>query len=84
MATQQVHPMQVLHRGAKSDAARALQAATNRRLQRRGLADVAIDEDGVVGAKTMAAVTAAAWALAPAARPSPRWTAARSRSASSG
>ena len=63
MATQQVHPMQVLHRGAKSDAARALQAATNRRLQRRGLAEVAIDEDGVVGAKTMAAVTAAAWAL---------------------
>ena len=49
MATQQVHPMQVLHRGAKSDAARALQAATNRRLQRRGLAEVAIDEDGVVG-----------------------------------
>ena len=41
MATQQVHPMQVLHRGAKSDAARALQAATNRRLQRRGLAEVA-------------------------------------------
>jgi hypothetical protein len=53
MATQQVHPMQVLHRGAKSDAARALQAATNRRLQRRGLAEVAIDEDGLVGAKTM-------------------------------
>jgi cell wall-associated NlpC family hydrolase len=63
MATQQEHPMQVLHRGAKSDAARALQAATNRRLQRRGLSDVAIDEDGIVGAKTMAAVTAAAWAL---------------------
>ena len=63
MATQQEHPMQVLHRGAKSDAARALQAATNRRLQRRGLSDVAIDEDGLVGAKTMAAVTAAAWAL---------------------
>jgi cell wall-associated NlpC family hydrolase len=63
MATQQVHPMQVLHRGARSDAARALQAATNRRLQRRGLADIALDEDGVVGARTMAAVTAAAWAL---------------------
>jgi cell wall-associated NlpC family hydrolase len=63
MATQQVHPMQVLHRGAKSDAARALQAATNRRLQRRGLAEIALDEDGIVGAKTMAAVTAAAWAL---------------------
>lgn len=55
--------MQVLHRGAKSDAARALQAATNRRLQRRGLSDIALDEDGVVGAKTMTAVTAAAWAL---------------------
>jgi cell wall-associated NlpC family hydrolase len=63
MATQQVHPMQVLHRGAKSDAARALQAATNRRLLRRGLATVAIEEDGLVGGKTMAAVTAAAWAL---------------------
>ena len=63
MATQQEHPMQVLHRGAKSEAARALQAATNRRLLRRGLAEVAIDEDGVIGAKTMAAITAAAWAL---------------------
>ena len=63
MATQQEHPMQVLHRGAKIDAARALQAATNRRLQRRGLSEVALDEDGVVGAKTMAAVVAAAWAL---------------------
>jgi cell wall-associated NlpC family hydrolase len=63
MATQQEHPMQVLHRGAKSDAARALQAATNRRLQRRGISDLALDEDGVVGAKTMEAVTTAAWAL---------------------
>ena len=63
MATQQEHPMQVLHRGAKSEAARALQAATNRRLQRRGLSEVALDEDGVIGAKTMAAVVAAAWAL---------------------
>jgi cell wall-associated NlpC family hydrolase len=63
MATQQVHQMQVLHRGAKSDAARALQAATNRRLKRRGLSDLALDEDGIVGARTMAAVTTAAWAL---------------------
>jgi len=63
MATQQAHPMQVLHRGAKSDAARALQAATNRRLQRRGLADVALDEDGLIGGRTMAAVITAAWAL---------------------
>jgi cell wall-associated NlpC family hydrolase len=63
MATQQEHPMQVLHRGAKSEAARALQAATNRRLQRRGLSEIALDEDGVIGGKTMAAVTTAAWAL---------------------
>ncbi|HEX5924696.1 MAG TPA: NlpC/P60 family protein [Baekduia sp.] len=55
--------MQVLQRGATGDAARALQAATNRRLHRRGLSYMAIEEDGVAGAKTMAAVTAAAWAL---------------------
>jgi lysozyme family protein len=56
MALQQAHPMQVLHRGVKSDAARAPQAATSRRLQRRHLSDVALDGDGIIGAKTMAAV----------------------------
>jgi cell wall-associated NlpC family hydrolase len=55
--------MQVHPRGPNTHAARALQAATNRRLQRRGLSDLALDEDGVVGARTMAAVTTAAWAL---------------------
>jgi hypothetical protein len=56
---------ETIHRGAKSDAARTLQAATKRRLSKRHLEDLArsVDEDGVVGAKTMAAVTTAAWVL---------------------
>lgn len=55
--------LQVLHRGAKSDAARALQAATNRRLRSRDLGALAVKEDGVVGSATLEAVRKAAWAL---------------------
>jgi cell wall-associated NlpC family hydrolase len=63
MTTDQPPPIQVLRRGAKSETARALQAATNRRLRSRYLDALAIEEDGVVARKTMAAVTTAAWAL---------------------
>lgn len=55
--------LSVLHRGAKSDQARALQAATNRRLRARGLGSFVVREDGFVGVKTLAAVRKAAWAL---------------------
>jgi hypothetical protein len=53
----------VLHNGERSDAARALQAATNRRLRARGLGTLAVTEDGVIGTKTLEAVRKAAWAL---------------------
>jgi lysozyme family protein len=46
-----------------SDSARALQAATNRRLRARPRALV-IAEDGIVGHKTLEAVRKVAWALA--------------------
>lgn len=62
MATQQL-PRMVLHRGARSETARALQAATNRRLRSRGLAALAIKEDGFVGARTLEAVRKISWAL---------------------
>lgn len=52
-----------LHRGAHSDQGRAVQAATNRRLRSRGLAALAVKEDGVVGGKTLEAIRKAAWAL---------------------
>ena len=55
--------LQVLHRGAKSDAARALQAATNRRLRARDIHELVVQEDGLVGNRTLAAVRKAAWAL---------------------
>ena len=83
MATQQEHPMQVLHRGARSEAARALQAATNRRLQRRALADFAIDEDGVVGARRWRPCHRRVGARRPARDARQARRAARSRSASS-
>lgn len=55
--------LNILHKGAKSDAARALQAATNRRLRARDLNSVVVHEDGLVGDKTLEAVRKAAWAL---------------------
>lgn len=63
MATQQLPQMQVLKHGAKSEAARALQAACNRRLRSRGLDAITVREDGVVDAKTLAAARKVAWAL---------------------
>jgi hypothetical protein len=55
--------MQMLHEGGRSETARALQAATNRRLRSRGLAALAVAEDGAVGARTLEAVRKVAWAL---------------------
>lgn len=55
--------LHVLHRGGRSDEARALQAATNRRLRSRGAGALAIKEDGSVGAKTLTAVARAAYLL---------------------
>lgn len=55
--------MNVLHHGGRSDAARQLQAATNRRLRARGLDGATVREDGVIGNATLLAVRKAAWAL---------------------
>src|SRR4051794_10811989 len=55
--------LNVLHRGDKGDAVRALQAATNRRLRTRDLAGLAVREDGQLGPATLVAVRKAAWAL---------------------
>jgi hypothetical protein len=63
MAIQQLPQMQVLKHGTKSEGARVLQAACNRRLQSRGLAALAVQENGVIDAKTLAAARKAAWAL---------------------
>ena len=63
MATQQLPRMHVLKQGSRSEAARALQAATNRRLRSRGLAALAVTEDGLVEARTLDAARRAAWAL---------------------
>ena len=63
MAIQQLPEMRVLKHGTKSEGARVLQAACNRRLQSRGLAALAVKETGVVDAKTLAAARKAAWAL---------------------
>jgi lysozyme family protein len=63
MAIQQLPSVQVLRQGARSEAARALQAATNRRLRSRGLDALAVAEDGVVGTRTLEAVRKIAWAL---------------------
>jgi hypothetical protein len=53
----------VLRHGDRSEAARKLQAATNRRLRSRGLEALTLEEDGVVGLRTLAAVRKVAWAL---------------------
>jgi hypothetical protein len=63
MATQQSSEKHVLRRGDRSEAARKLQAATNRRLRSRGLEALVVKEDGVVGLRTLAAVRKIAWAL---------------------
>jgi hypothetical protein len=63
MAIQQLPEMQVLKHGTKSEGARVLQAACNRRLQSRGLAALTVQENGVIDAKTLAAARKAAWAL---------------------
>jgi hypothetical protein len=63
MATRQLPQMQVLNQGDRGELARALQSACNRRLESRGLAALAVTENGVVDAKTLTAVRKAAWAL---------------------
>ncbi len=54
---------QPLRRGDRGDRVRALQAAANRRLKARGLADYAIQEDGSLDGGAIAGVAKAAWAL---------------------
>jgi hypothetical protein len=63
MSTSELSTMQPLHKGGKSEAARALQVATNKRLRSRGITSLVTAEDGVIGARTIAAVRKAAWAL---------------------
>ena len=63
MAVHQLPQMHVLKHGAKSEAARTLQAACNRRLRSRGLDAIAVKENGVIDAKTLAAARKVAWAL---------------------
>jgi hypothetical protein len=63
MAIQQLSSVQVLRHGTRSEAARALQIATNRRLRSRSLEALAVAEDGLVGARTLEAVRKIAWAL---------------------
>lgn len=53
----------VLHKGGKSEAARQLQAAMNRRLKARDLSDYVVPEDGIIGNKTLLSARKAAWAL---------------------
>lgn len=53
----------VLHTGDKSDQARAFQRAMNRRLVARGLAELQVKVDGVVGASTLRAARTCAWVL---------------------
>jgi hypothetical protein len=55
--------LSVLHHGAHSESARALQAAMNRRLRARDLEALVIEEDGTVGHATLEAVRKVAWAL---------------------
>jgi cell wall-associated NlpC family hydrolase len=56
-------PDKVMRLGDDNDAVRALQAATNRRLQARELDASRVDEDGELGPLTLDAVRKAAWAL---------------------
>src|SRR4051794_3930635 len=53
----------VLHKDGRSESARALQAATNRRLRSRDLGSMAVEETGLVDTRTLVAVRKAAWAL---------------------
>jgi hypothetical protein len=55
--------MTPLHEGGRSEAARRLQAATNRRLRGRDLDALVVSEDGEIGQRTLEAVRKAAWAL---------------------
>jgi hypothetical protein len=55
--------LRVLHHGARSDSARELQAATNRRLRARDLEALVVEEDGIIGHKTLESVRKVAWAL---------------------
>ena len=63
MAIQQAPRMHVLKHGAKGESARTLQIACNRRLRSRGLEAIVVKENGVIDAKTLAAVRKVAWAL---------------------
>jgi hypothetical protein len=63
MALEQLPAIQMLRQGARSDAVRALQIATNRRLRSRDLDALVVAEDGVLGARTLEAVRKVAWAL---------------------
>jgi cell wall-associated NlpC family hydrolase len=53
----------VLREGDRSESARKLQAATNRRLRARDLGSLAVPESGLVDRDTLVAVRKAAWAL---------------------
>jgi hypothetical protein len=53
----------VLREGDRSESARKLQAATNRRLRARDLGTLAVPETGKVDRDTLVAVRKAAWAL---------------------
>ena len=55
--------LNVLTYGAKSEQARQLQAALNRRLRARDMEQYVVAEDGVVGVKTLESVRKAAWIL---------------------
>jgi len=55
--------LRVLHRGGRSEAARRVQVAVNRRLHYCGLDSLAVKTDGVVGPATLLAVRKAAWSL---------------------
>jgi hypothetical protein len=56
-------PLQVLHHGSRSDLARALSVATNKRLEQRGLGGLRVPEGRVVSADLIEAAAKAAWAL---------------------
>lgn len=55
--------LKILNHGNKSEQAKSLQGAINRRLKARGLGALAVKEDGVVGNKTLQAARKVAWAL---------------------
>jgi peptidoglycan hydrolase-like protein with peptidoglycan-binding domain len=55
--------LHTLHKGGQGDSIRALQAATNRRLNARDLDQFKVKEDGYLGTGTLKGVRKAAWAL---------------------